>query len=139
MEYRIDNKITKEEYIYLRNKVSWKELDLNQIEAAISQNKYLVTLRNDNDILGMIRCISDSSHLFLLCDCIVNPDYQGKGLGRVLVETIINKINEDYKNQYKRIYIMSLKGKEGFYKALGFSYDEITGLAIIKWGKYERD
>ena len=70
--------------------------------------------------------------------------YFAGAVGATLLELVTGMVMEsifkvrywDYSDRkynykgYKKIYIMSLKGKEGFYEKLGFSKDICTGLTI---------
>ena len=81
----------------------------------------------------MIRCITDNSKIFFLCDVIVKKEYQGKNIGRLLVNTMLDTIKNNHKNTTElNIYIMSIKGKEGFYEKLGFKSDIKTGLTYYR-------
>ena len=123
--------ITKEDYIKLREDANWHPLDDNQIDNIINNSEYIISFYNDDEIAGMIRCISDKGYIYLMCDCIVMSKYQGMGLGKKIVNAMLEYIENNNKNKYVRVYIMSLKGKEEFYKSCGLSLDEATGLTKI--------
>ena len=52
---------------------------------------------------------------------MVRPEYQGQGVGRTIMESIIRKIDE-IKAIEPRVttYLGAVSGKEGFYKKIGF-------------------
>ncbi|HCH70624.1 MAG TPA: hypothetical protein DE042_09180 [Colwellia sp.] len=60
-----------------------------------------------------------------LCDVAIHPEYQGIGLGR----NIINKLIE-LSFGHKKIILYANLGKEGFYKKLGFKKMN-TAMAIF--------
>jgi len=127
---KINKSFTINDYIEFRRLSNWKEISLEQASNSVINSAYLISVSNEDNILGIARCISDIGYLFLICDVMVRPDCQGKGIGKMLVEGLINMIKEDNKENYYKIYIMSLKGKEGFYKACGFDDSKATGLLI---------
>ena len=66
-----------------------------------------------------------------ISDVIVLPEYQGKGIGRRLVEYLISKAKESLSPEdFIKINLMAAHGKSGFYEKLGFTIrTEETG-----WG-----
>ncbi len=122
---------TKEQYQNFRNLVQWNPLEENQFNYILENSTYRLTIYNQGELLGMARCISDKAYLYLLCDIMIHPEFQKKGIGKRLVSHFIQYLKHKIGNQYAKIYIMSLKGKEGFYKSLGFQEDIATGLTIV--------
>ena len=54
-------------------------------------------------------------------EAIVVPKYQGNGLGRVIMEHVMDFIHEQLKPGYRfMVSLCSAKGKEEFYKKFGF-------------------
>lgn len=137
MDIKLENHFELEDYIKLRSLAGWADLDLDDIKNLIVNSDYMVAAKTSDRVLGIGRCISDLTHIFLLCDILVSPEYQGMGIGKMMVNHLIQTIKNDNKGKNIRIYIMSLKGKEGFYKSLGFSEEAATGLSIILSGDEE--
>ncbi len=82
---------------------------------------------SDNNVLvGVGRALADGVDCSYLCDVAVHPEYQGIGLGR----DIINKLLE-LSEGYKKIILYANPGKEGFYSKLGFKRIN-TAMAILK-------
>ena len=124
------NDFNSDDYKKLRALAGWVELDAKQVENIINNSNYKISAYINNELAGMARCITDSGYLYLLCDIIINPKYQGMGVGKKMLLKFIDEIKYNIGNNYAKLYIMSLKGKEGFYKSLGFKEDIVTGLAI---------
>ena len=67
---------------------------------------------------------------------IVEPEYQGQGIGRRLVEACIRKLKEGMKPGYKvKLTLNSAKGKEPFYEKFGFRVrpNEDAGPGMDQW------
>lgn len=138
--YEFRFSFTKEEYRDFRNLVGFKALEENQLNAVIENSTYRIAVRNQGRIVGMARCISDKAYLYLLCDVMVHPQVQHRGIGKRMLNRFIKNLKYKIGNQYAKIYIMSLKGKEGFYQSVGFTEDIATGLTIEWEGKtYENE
>jgi ribosomal protein S18 acetylase RimI-like enzyme len=69
---------------------------------------------DSNELIGAARAISDGVYHAALCDTVVLPEYQGKGIGRHMVETLLHDM------QGLKVILTASFGKEGFYKKLGF-------------------
>lgn len=118
------------EYLLFRTDVGFPKLSLKQMADIVKNSTYKLAIYNKDELLGMARCISADSYLYLLCDVMVSSKHQGKKIGYRLVSHFIKYLKYIIGNQYARIYIMSLKGKEDFYKKLGFKESPATGLTI---------
>ncbi|MDD6795993.1 MAG: GNAT family N-acetyltransferase [Clostridiaceae bacterium] len=51
---------------------------------------YGVFLKKDNKQVGFARVITDYSTMYYICDVIISEDYRGKGMGKALVDFIVN-------------------------------------------------
>jgi len=51
---------------------------------------------------------------------IVNPSFQGKGIGKAIMKKIMNYLKQNA-TEGSFIGLMSAKDKEGFYKGFGFA------------------
>ena len=123
VNYSITDSVTPEEYMKLREAVGWGLFPLEEAEAGLS-NSYIWCLR-DNEAsgrpIGIGRVIWDHGYVMYIADIIVIPEYQGKGLGRVIMEQVMDFIHEQLKPGYKfMVSLCSAKGKEEFYKKFGF-------------------
>ena len=123
VNYSITDSITPEEYMKLREAVGWGLFPLEEAQAGLS-NSYIWCLR-DNEAsgrpIGIGRVIWDHGYVMYIADIIVIPEYQGNGLGRVIMEQVMDFIHEQLKPGYKfMVSLCSAKGKEEFYKKFGF-------------------
>lgn len=73
-------------------------------------------------MVGFGRAISDGVYQAAVYDCAVLPEHQGKGIGRVIVGTILAALPGC------NIILYASPGKEGFYQTLGFRRMK-TGMA----------
>ena len=107
----------------LREAVGWGLFPLEEAQAGLI-NSYIWCLR-DNDAseqpIGIGRVIWDHGYVMYIADIIVIPEYQGNGLGRVIMEQVMDFIHEQLKPGYKfMVSLCSAKRKEEFYKKFGF-------------------
>ena len=138
VNYSITDSITPEEYMKLREAVGWGLFPLEEAQAGLS-NSYIWCLR-DNDAsgqpIGIGRVIWDHGYVMYIADIIVIPEYQGNGLGRVIMEQVMDFIHEQLKPGYKfMVSLCSAKGKEEFYKKFGFIVrpNDDVGSGMHQW------
>ena len=73
-------------------------------------------------LIGFGRAISDGVYQAAVYDCAVLPDFQGQGVGRVIMKNILTALPEC------NAILYASPGKEGFYQKFGFR-KMITGMA----------
>lgn len=106
-----------------------QKVEMSFVEAAkhkISfENSWAVVFVYDNDkMIGFGRSISDGIRQSALYDIAIDPDYQGYGIGRGIIERLIRKTPEC------NFILYASPGKEGFYQKIGFSKMK-TGMALF--------
>lgn len=134
MNIKLENNINVEDYNSLREKVGWRIKDSNVIKRALSNSSFMKKAIVNNEVVGMARVISDGMYA-LIADVIVSPEYQNKGIGKLLINALLKDL-EDSINEGEEISVnlVSMKGKEEFYEKCGFNkipYD-YTGYGMKK-------
>lgn len=128
--------ITSEEYMELRRKVGWCEFPLDEAQAGIDNSYMILCARDEGKAVGIMRLLWDGGYIAFLSDVIVDPQYQGHGIGKTLVNSCIRKIIEDMKPGYKvKLNLMAAKGKEPFYERFGFEErpNDNLGAGMDQW------
>ena len=76
---------------------------------------------DDGKPVGMARVVGDGGYVYFICDVIVRPAYQSRGLGRRIIEQVLQWL-EDQVDEGETIMVnlMSAMNKEPFYEKLGF-------------------
>ena len=107
------------DYAYLRTAVGWNELSLDAIEQGLHGSLYSVCIYLGDKLVGCGRVVGDGSIYFYLQDVIVLPEHQGQGLGKRIMEKLIDYLHHHaYPNSF--IGLMAAKGAEHFYRHYGF-------------------
>ena len=68
----------------------------------------------DELLVGTGRAISDGVCQAAVYDVVVHPDYQGRGIGRAIMESVIDQLGEC------NVILFAVPEKIGFYEKLGF-------------------
>ncbi|RKJ60527.1 N-acetyltransferase [Roseburia sp. 1XD42-69] len=120
MMIEIHDDLNADEYNKLRVEVGWEIKNPLIVEKAIRNSTIIKKATYDNKIVGMARAIGDGMS-YLLVDVVVSSKYQKQGIGKKLVNSIIDDIkNETMTGEYSTINLISIRGMEKFYKSCGF-------------------
>lgn len=119
--YEITDSISAEEYLNLRRSVGWSVFPTEQAAEGLSNSAYICCVRKDSRPVAVGRMIWDHGYVVFIADVIVLPEYQGQGLGRAVIENILERVRGLLKPGYRiMINLMAAKGKEDFYRKFGF-------------------
>lgn len=118
-----------EEYNYLFDIVGWGSYPVEISKKALSNNIYSVSIYDNDNIIGYGRIIGDGIIFLYIHDIMVKPEYQGKGIGKTIMQKLLSKVEELRKeNPDLLLYLGASKGKEDFYRKCGFITREEAGL-----------
>ncbi|MBQ4522419.1 MAG: GNAT family N-acetyltransferase [Lachnospiraceae bacterium] len=116
-----EDKLTAQEFVDLIEAVGWGKTNLEQIEIALENTIYSVSVEIDGKIIGMGRVIGDGARVFYIQDVVIHPDYQGIGIGTKIMEKLIAYIKKVKLYDCNiMVGLMSAKDKECFYERFGF-------------------
>ncbi len=138
MSLHYTSKMTGEEYNEMRVSVGWRPITEGQAERGIAHTTFLVAVREDDEIVAMGRILFDFGYTAYLGDVIVRPEYQGRGIGRKIVEMLIGMTMESAHEDERIMFILgAAKGKEEFYEKMGFIRrpNEELGAGMTMWRK----
>ena len=115
MMIEIHDDINVDEYNKLRVEVGWEIKNPLIVEKAIRNSTIIKKATYDSKTVGMARAIGDGMS-YLLVDVVVSSKYQKQGIGKKLVNSIIDAIkNETMAGEYSTINLISIRGMEKFY------------------------
>lgn len=130
------NEISTEAYHTLRHGVGWKALDSAQAARGLKNSAYLISAWDGGLPAGMARVISDGGYMFLIVDVMVLPEYQGRGIGREMMNRINSWIDELARDgSCIMVNLMATPGNESFYEKLGFVTrpNHHMGAGMVRW------
>ena len=108
---------TTKEFIKLFNSVGW-EREEKRVDENRKNSCFAVSIYKNNEILAMGRVVGDGAY-FTIYDVVVYKAHQGKGLGSIIINEIINWY-KTFKDDDTFLYLNASKGKEQFYEKFGF-------------------
>lgn len=113
--------LTAEKFNTLAESVGWGHPTIDQVEIALKNSIYTVCMLEDEKVIAMGRIIGDNSMSYFIKDVVVIPEYQSRGVGRLLMNDMLSYLKEIMPKDWKFcVELMSALGKETFYEKFGF-------------------
>ncbi len=103
-----------------------RERSIEDLEIAIANSNPIVTVWDEKRMIGFCRGTSDGIYRGTIWDVVIDPDYQGLGLGRKLVETALS---HPIMCRVERIYLMTTY-QQKFYERIGFQHNQSTTMVL---------
>nr|YP_010904002.1 hypothetical protein REQ00_pgp172 [Caulacanthus ustulatus]WCH57253.1 hypothetical protein [Caulacanthus ustulatus] len=108
----------------LCDSVGWVRRPLKKVKAAIDHSFLTICLFYKNDrhkkLIGFARATSDTVFNATIWDVVVHPDFQGKGLGKILMDQVILQLRCA---DISTITLFADPQVVSFYRNLGFVTD----------------
>lgn len=126
------NELTAEEFIFLWETVWGDGPSLEQTRLAMEHTLFRVSIYDGNEIVAMARMIGDMGLDYYIKDVVVKPEYQGKGIGRLLINELLKFINENgVKDTEIFVELCAMPDKIPFYEKFGFEANEAQRLKLM--------
>ena len=93
----------------------------NGLRSASDEKWEKITAFCEGTAVAMGRLVGDGAMYWYIQDMAVLPEYQGKGIGKSIVERLLQHVYSCTPNgTFTTVGLMAAQGKEGFYEKLGF-------------------
>ena len=126
------NTLSAEEFVLLWESVWGQGPSIEQTRLAMDNTLFRVSIYDGERIVAMARAIGDKGLCYYIKDVIVLPEYQGKGLGRMLINELLSFINENGVPETNIfVELCAMPDKIPFYEKFGFSANEAQRLRIM--------
>ena len=126
------NELTAEEFILLWETVWGQGPTLEQTKLAMEHTLFRVSVFDGDKIVAMARMNGDMGLDYYIKDVIVRPEYQGRGIGRMLIDELLKFISENgVKGTDIFVELCAMPDKIPFYEKFGFSANEAQRLRMM--------
>lgn len=95
--------------VYTKNK--------NDLLRAFHNSSYVLIAKDGNEVVGLLRSMSDDVSIHYLQDILVKPTFQQQGIGRKLIDQVLKRYS------HVRTHMLLTDSEEKqmkFYKSLGY-------------------
>ncbi len=114
------------QHLFLKTAFWAQERNIEDLKIAIANSNPVVTVWDKKCLIGFARATSDGIYRAGIWDVIVDPNYQGVGLGRKLVQTVLS---HPLVSRTERVYLTTTH-QQSFYERIGFERNETTTMVL---------
>jgi ribosomal protein S18 acetylase RimI-like enzyme len=116
-----------ERWLFEPDTIDWQELSNlyriaplgeksgEHLRLVFGNSRFKCFVLEDGKLIGAGRALADGRDCSYLCDIVVHPQCQGRGLGKAIVAKLT-----ELSAGHRKIILYANPGKEGFYRKLGF-------------------
>ncbi|MBZ6527810.1 GNAT family N-acetyltransferase [Aerococcaceae bacterium DSM 111021] len=132
IEYNRNQSITHEALLNLYESVGWSAYtkDNTDLTSLLKGARHYLAAWDDDRLIGLIRVVGDGVYIAYIQDILVHPDYHRQGIGRQLMEQMLNEIS------YAKQIILTTEDTpktKAFYQTMGM--DAFTDLGTLGFSK----
>lgn len=109
------------EYISLRLKTGMGTKDLLKAEIALKNSLFIVSIWDKDKLIGFGRIVGDQGITYIVSDIMVDPDYQRKGIGKMIMKEIDSYLEKDT-DEYAYVCLIANKPADKLYSQFSFEY-----------------
>ena len=124
MDYELKiNELNAADYLRLRESTGWGNQPLKQqVEEGLKKTLFSVTVIHNDQVVGMGRLVGDMYMICYIQEVVVLPEYQGKGIGKAIINKILTFISDcAIPATCVTAGLFAAKGKEELYEKFGFT------------------
>ncbi|MCR5074350.1 MAG: GNAT family N-acetyltransferase [Ruminococcus sp.] len=126
------NELTAEEFISLWQTVWGEGPSPEQTRLAMEHTLFRISVFDGDKIVAMARMIGDMGLDYYIKDVIVRPEYQGRGIGRMLITELLKFINDNGVSGTEIfVELCAMPDKIPFYEKFGFDSNEAQRLKLF--------
>lgn len=128
MKIELNGKCKAQELKELFESVGWRNHNLEKLEKAFVYSWSWFTVRDQNDLIGFVRILSDGIRHAYVCNMAIVPRFQNMGIGNQLMQEVMSLLDT---NNLLPCLVAS-PGKTSFYKKYGFNSEsnEFTAMCF---------
>jgi len=110
---------TAERFLELREAAGMTPRDREGVERGLPNSVYGATVveTETDETVGMARIVGDGGSVYHICDMVVHPAHQGRGLGTRLMDAVMAYVDE---HAPPNSYVNLMADVDGFYEQWGF-------------------
>jgi len=126
------NELNAEEFIDLWESVWNNAPSVEQTKLALDNTVFRISVFDNDRIVAMARMIGDLGLNYYIKDVMVRPEYQHKGIGRLMINELLKYIDENgIKDTDIFVELCAMPDKIPFYEKFGFSANEAQRLKLM--------
>ena len=127
-----ENTFTAAEFIALWESVWSGAPAFEQVDTALKHSIFRVGIYDGERLVAMARMIGDLGLCYYIKDVIVHPEYQARGVGRILLSRLLPFIRENgVPGTDIAVELCAMPDKMPFYAKFGFAANEAQRMRLM--------
>lgn len=116
-----NNVLQPQDFVRLRVLTGFADIPIEHAKRALDGGLINVSAIYGDQLIGMGRMVGDGAMYWYLQEIIVLPEFQKQGVGAKIVNHLVDyAVSHSTTGKFTTIGGVSVKGKEDFYRKLGF-------------------
>ena len=103
-----------------------QDRQIEDLAIAIANSDPAISVWDGSRMIGFARATSDGIYRATIWDVVIHPDYQGAGIGRKLVETVLS---HPKLSRVERVYLTTTY-QQRFYERIGFEENPTAAMVL---------
>ena len=134
MNYIVKEEISVEDFINIRNNLKWNNIPSNLVKKALDGSMINISVFDKNKCVGVGRIVGDNALKGMLTDIMVLDTYHNKGIGKLIVTTLINKLTDKVKDgECFQLEASPTANNREFYIKCGLKYKPQNQDGVYLW------
>ena len=136
MNFKVKNVIEPEDFINIRNNLNWNFIPYDLVKRAIDGSMVNISVFDEENCIGVGRIVGDNVLKGMLTDIMVLKEYQGRGIGKIIVTSLIKELNDFVKEgESFQLEASPTANNRDFYIKCGLKYKPENQDGVYLWIK----
>ena len=136
MDFKVENIIKTEDFMNIRNNLNWISIPYDLVERAINGSMINISVFDKEKCIGVGRIVGDNALKGMLTDIMVLKEYQGRGIGKIIVTSLIKELNDFVKEgESFQLEASPTANNRDFYIKCGLKYKPENQDGVYLWIK----
>ena len=98
MNFLVKKEINIDDFINIRHSLNWNMIPKKLVESAIDGSMINISVFDNDKCIGVGRIVGDGALKGMLTDIMVLKEYQNKGVGKLIVTSLIKELENMVKD-----------------------------------------
>lgn len=134
MSFSVKKEINADDFINIRQSLNWNMIPKKLVESAIKGSMINISVFDNDKCIGVGRIVGDGALKGMLTDIMVLKEYQNKGVGKLIVTSLIQELENMVKDGccFQLEASPTAKNRE-FYIKCGLKYKPENQDGVYLW------
>ena len=134
MNFSVKKEINANDFINIRHSLNWNMIPKKLVESAIDGSMINISVFDNDKCIGVGRIVGDGALKGMLTDIMVLKEYQNKGVGKLIVTSLIKELENMVKDGYCfQLEASPTANNRKFYLKCGLKYKPENQDGVYLW------